>query len=112
MVSWFSNLSFDQLTLFFIAAELAIGVTIGLSLKLIARLQAASSRFQVMPARVYESQEFGRDFPQHGFDPFSLPTEFVVVESSEGVVIKERFYTVLGSFCEAMYRDGQYRGSQ
>lgn len=112
MFGWFDNLNFDQITLILIVSDLTIAVTIGLGLKLIARMQASSNDFQILPARAYESQEFGRDFSQHDFDPFSLPTEFVVMESLEGAVIRERFYTVLGSFCEAIYRDGRYRGNQ
>ena len=94
-----------------VIAEFAIGVAVGLVVKLVARARTVGNEnLQLFPAQAYESIEFGTDFPTHGFDVLSLPPEFVVVESAGGEVISEDFYTVLGSSSKAIYQNGDYRG--
>ena len=96
-----------------LVAELLVGSAVGVVIKFVVPRQAKHSEScQVIAARNYVSLKFGRNFPEYGFDPLSLPTNFVIVEKLDGLVVRERFYTFLGSCYEVVYKDGEYKEIQ
>lgn len=95
----------------YMTVELLIGAVIGLISKQVAKSNASSaSDLHVVPARDYTSSYFGRNFPRHAFDTFRLPPEFVIVQSANGEILGEEFFTFLGSSTKARYENGEYKG--
>jgi hypothetical protein len=95
----------------YMAAELLIGIIVGITVKYVAKFNASrASDIQVFPATEYSSRHFGKNFPRGAFDFFKLPPEFVLVQYADNEVVCENFFTFLGDSTKAEYRDGQYRG--
>jgi hypothetical protein len=67
-----------------------------------------NSEFRVVSSKEYTSNHFGEN-PPKPFDTFDLPLEFVVLQSIEGEIVSEDFYTFLGASTKADYQDGKFK---
>jgi len=95
----------------YMAAELFIGIFVGIIVKQVAKFNASrTSDIQVFSATDYSSIHFGGNYPRGSLDPFKLPVEFVIVQYASNDVVCETFFTFLGDSTKAEYLNGQCKG--
>ncbi|WP_310485165.1 hypothetical protein [Chamaesiphon sp. VAR_48_metabat_403] len=106
---------FDDFDLLLIAkfaiGELLIGIISGIIFKLVIKFNAdRDSNCQIFESKAYSSIEFGKFAPRHFGDAFLFSPEFVIVRSSNGEVISEKFLTFLGASSKFVYENGISKG--
>jgi hypothetical protein len=116
MTGFFDIFDFDSSDFILIgaymAAELFIGIFVGVTVKQLAKFKASrTSDVKIFSAKDYSSINFGENYPRGSLDLFKLPVEFVIVQYVNNEVVRETFFTFLGDSTKAEYLNGQCKGT-